>query len=134
MKMPKAMLAMMLCAGLVAALGLVACGDDDEAPGMTCGEALAQFLSEDCQTAAFANVNVLNTCIDGCPDEDCVDGCYADFEDEIPACRPGADQVLNTCNDIWTDCGEAFDTCLKVAGGTGTACLTTLVACINPPS
>jgi hypothetical protein len=133
MKMPNAMMAMMLCAGLVAALGLAACGDDDEEPGMTCEEALAGFLSTDCQTQAFEHVDALNTCIDGCGTADCVDDCYADFEDEIPACLPEADQILNSCNDVWTACGEAFDDCITEGAGTGTQCLTTLVACINAP-
>lgn len=134
MKMPKAMMAVMLCAGLVAALGLTACGDDDEEPGMTCEQALAQFTSDDCQTQAFDHVEALNTCLDQCGSVEECDNCFWDFEDEIPACLPGTRQVVNTCNDVWTECGEDFDDCLTEGTDSGTECLTTLVACIDPPS
>ena len=47
----KPMLAMLLCSGLIVALDLTACGDDDdEEAGMTCNEAFAQVTSTDCTT------------------------------------------------------------------------------------
>jgi len=130
MKIWKSMAAILFCSGLILALGLAGCGDDDdEAPQMTCEQALEQFTSQDCQAQASANVNTLKTCVEACANETCVDNCLSAFEGQLPACKPAVDFMFDTCNQCWTNCGDAFVLCLDGAG-TGTACLTALNACV----
>jgi hypothetical protein len=130
MKIWKTMAAILFCSGLILALGLAGCGDDDdEAPQMTCEQALEQFTSEDCQTQASANVDELKTCLSGCGTDECGDNCYQAFVDDIPGCLPAVDFMYDTCNQCWTDCGDAFEVCLEGAD-TGTACLNTLNTCV----
>jgi hypothetical protein len=133
MKIWKSMLAMMLCSGMIIAFGLSGCGSDDNVePGMTCGEALTQFKSEACQTAAFANVEAAKTCAVACPegDENCLDDCLSAFEDDISACMPGTQMIFNTCNACWSGCGDTFVTCL-LGASTGTQCMNAVVTCVD---
>ena len=139
MKRTKSMLAMILCSGLVFALGITACGDDDDeegSGGMTCGEAYDQLTSTECTTQAYDSVDTLKTCIDAATSEGEIDACLDAFEDAIPACVPGVEILFNNCGQCQEDCGSAFAGDDGVEGcltgiQTGTECLDALLACVN---
>ena len=89
MKIWESMLAVLLCTGLVIALGLTACGDDDDDgdEGISpCDEALEQFNSQGCQNQASASVEEAQTCAVDCGvNLLCLDDCMDEFEDDISA-------------------------------------------------
>lgn len=139
MKFWKPMLAMLLCSGLLIAVGLTACGDDDEEEivGMTCGEAYDQFVSTECTTQAFANVDDLKTCVDAAVSDDDVDECLDDFLAVIPNCLPGVEILFDRCGQCQEDCGsrlagdDGVDGCLQDDSQTGQECLQALIDCVN---
>jgi hypothetical protein len=138
MKLWKPMLAILLGSGLIISLGLTACGDDDdeEVEGMTCGEAYEQFISTECTTQAYANVDALKTCIDTAVTEQDVDLCLDAFAAVIPNCFPAVDILFDGCGQCQEDCGSAFagddgvTGCLE-GSQTGSECLDALIACVN---
>ncbi|MGW8320206.1 MAG: hypothetical protein ACWGSD_01500 [Thermodesulfobacteriota bacterium] len=55
MKLWRSMLAMLVCSGVIIALGITACGGDDKVDnGMTCEKALATLTSDTCIGAVEA--------------------------------------------------------------------------------
>ena len=152
MKMPKVMMAMMICAGLVAAIGLTACGDDDdEEVQVSCEQALEHWNSDECQDPAEAAVGALNTCADACQgdceiscqgDPDCTaecandcmnDDCFPVFRAAIPAdCVTAANMITETCNNLcWEDCADTFANVCLLGASSGEECLAVFNTCVN---
>ncbi len=136
MKFWRSMLAMLLCSGLLIALGLNACGDDDEEEaGMTCEEALATLTSDTCIDAVEDELPVVQNCIDACDppgDEDCIDDCL-DIEGVLPSsCVQAIGMLLDdedaVCGACFVTCGQDLVDCI-VEGSAPETCLTLLSGC-----
>lgn len=126
---------MCVCFGLAAGSYLVGCcGDDD---GLSCEEAVEQFLSDDCMDEALAVEQDLEDCFGDCPTSgeervDCTDECLEDFVDATPACGDSGPKLLSEetdCGDCFEDCGVDLVTCLD-EGEDADFCLDNVFVCV----
>jgi len=135
MKLWRSMLAMLVCSGVIIALGITACGGDDKVDnGMTCEKALATLTSDTCIGAVEAALPGVQTCLSACiPGDDvCIDNCLA-LDEDLPslcvrAIRMLMDEKDAVCGACYVDCGQNFVDCV-VEGGQD-SCLIQLGVCV----
>jgi hypothetical protein len=140
MKLWKSTIAMLLCSGLVAALGLTACGDDDDdgGGGMSCAEALSTITSDTCQQAVEGAWPAVQFCLGTCnPPDDPV--CVGDCLDSnlLPAMPSSCVEAVNVlldeedavCGACFVGCGQEFVDC-AIDQDPATTCLNDLSDCV----
>jgi hypothetical protein len=116
MKLWRSMLALLLCSGMVFALGLTGCGDDDDdevVDEMTCEDAFDTLTTDECVlgSAAVADA-VLLPCVGDCDppgNEACVGDCVLAFVAFLPA--PCAEAVGYLTHDAPDECRECYVPC-----------------------
>ena len=126
MKIWESMLAMLLCGGLIVAFGLTACGDDDDE--VDCAAALTQLQGSACEDAITDGVGLLRLCLTGCPDEDCEDACWDDFDIDTSVCEPAVSTLLEECG--CQVCGNNFESCILGLDPVGD-CVDAIVSCFG---
>ena len=126
MRIWKSMLAMLLCSGLIIAIGLTACGDDDD---VDCAGALAQLQASACENAATAAIDVFRACMTACAgNEACEEACNNDFDAATSACEPAATILTEECG--CSVCANNFEGC--IAGQDPAAdCVDDILACLR---
>jgi len=142
MKLWRSMLAMLLCSGMVFALGLTACGDDDDedqgGSAMTCEDAFDTLTSDTCVQGAAGVVDaVLLPCVGACdpPSEACVGDCVLGFVAYLPA--PCAEAVGYLTHDAPDECRECYVPCrddfmdCALGGMPAEDCSNTMADCIE---
>jgi hypothetical protein len=115
MRIGRSILTMLLCSGVLFALGLPGCGDDDDEGGdaMTCEDAFDTLTSDTCvQGAAGVATEVLQPCVLACDppgNEACVGDCVLGFVAFLPA--PCAEAVGYLTQEAPDDCRECYVPC-----------------------
>ena len=133
MKLRRSILAMLLCSGLVIALGLTACGSDDD-DEVDCAKALTSIQRDACVNAATAGIDAFRTCLAGCIDEVCEEGCQDTFDADTDACEPAATILTDECG--CQICGVTFEECVgsaTPAAGRRNPCVCRAVPCRPGP-
>jgi len=125
---------MFACLGLATGFYLVGCGDDDD-DGISCSEAISEFLGDDCQTQSDAAAAALDACVDLCDaeDEDCNNACLDDFIEASPACSEAVDKLFDSgdCGICVMVAGDAFYECITLELASASDCLDTLSDAID---
>jgi len=111
MKLWRSILAMLLCSGMVFALGLTSCGDDDDEAGsaMTCEDAFDTLTSDTCVDGGTTAGEFLQGCVFDCDppgDQSCVENCVLAFLTVLPA--PCTVAVGYLTHDAPLDCRECY--------------------------
>ena len=115
MKLRKSILAMLLCSGLVIALGLTACGSngDDE---VDCAKALAEIIQDpDCVPDVTDGIVDYRECLETCAgDQACEEAeCEPILSNAAKSCEPAASILDEDCG--CQVCGNNFDSCVRDA-------------------
>ncbi len=137
MKLWRSMLAMLLCSGLVFAVGLTGCGDDDDedqgGSAMTCEDAFDTLTTDECVLGAAGVAEaVLQPCVLACDppgNEACVGDCVLGFVAFLPA--PCAEAVGYLTHDAPDECRECYVPCRDAFLGCSLSFTVPLEDCSN---
>ena len=146
MKLWRTMLAMLLCSGMVFALGLTGCGDDDDEEGgdaMTCEDAFDTLTSDTCVDGGTVAGGFLQACVGACDppgNEACVNDCVLAFLSPpisgLPAACANAVAYLtheapDDCRECYAACRDAFLGCTLSFAVPVEDCSSDMAACIE---